>query len=164
LGATVCKPKAADCVACPLTAHCRATQEADPARYPLRAAKKARPTRYGVVFWAERADGRVLLRRRPNRGLLGGMMEFPSTEWRDAPWPDGAWNGAAPPGGAIWSPRGDTGVHGVTHFRLGLRIVAGRAHDADTDGVWCHPDDFAGLALPTLMKKVAGAAAVNDGG
>jgi len=163
LGATVCKPKQANCGACPLAADCRAGQSADPARYPVKAPKKPRPTRYGVVFWAERDDGAVLLRRRPENGLLGGMMEFPSTEWRDEPW-----NGAVPvdqaPLAADWSPLSGTVVHTFTHFRLELGVVAARAgNGGPRDHTWCRPGDFGSHALPTVMKKVAGLVAASRG-
>ena len=159
LGATVCKPRGPACGACPLAQVCRAAAEGAPERYPVRPPKKARPTRHGVVFWAERGDGAVLLRRRPEDGLLGGMMEFPSTEWREQPWPEGAWADAAPLR-ADWAPVAGTVVHTFTHFRLELDIVRARV-DGPGGGnqTWCRPDAFARQALPTVMKKVAAAVA-----
>jgi len=166
LGATVCKPKAAGCAACPLTTLCKAAAEADPARYPVKAPKKPRPTRHGVVFWTERADGAVLLRRRPEQGLLGGMMEFPSTPWRDEPWRDGAWDAAQPVAGQ-WTPLAGSVVHTFTHFRLELSVVTGHlvaGHADDGAGVWCRPDGFHAHALPTVMKKVARHVAAGEAG
>ena len=167
LGATVCKPKAANCAACPLPAHCKATGETDPTRYPLKAPKKQRPTRYGIVFWTVRTDGAVLLRRRPESGLLGGMMEFPSTPWRESPWPefgsssDNIADEAPVP--ADWQHLDAKVVHVFTHFRLELDIVAARTDaGGEANAVWCRPEDFSTLALPTVMKKVAVAASTTD--
>ena len=156
LGATLCKPKSVNCLACPLSGFCLASRENDPTRYPLRVPKKARPTRYGVIFWAMRSDGAVLVRRRPETGLLGGMMEFPTTEWRELAWEDDAWRDWAP-AAADWCPIASPVIHGFTHFRLELTVM--RSTVGSGDGKWCHPDDFSGLALPTVMKKVATAVA-----
>ena len=86
LGATLCTPRRPRCPECPWRERCAAFKSGDPEAYPRRVAKAEKPTRHGVVFWAEREDGAVLVRRRPSRGLLGGMMEFPSTPWRAADW------------------------------------------------------------------------------
>ncbi|MBT3908476.1 MAG: A/G-specific adenine glycosylase [Rhodospirillaceae bacterium] len=155
LGATVCKPKHADCPNCPLGAACRAGAGDNPERFPVKAPKKARPTRYGIVFWAERDDGAVLLRRRAEEGLLGGMAEFPSTDWMETPWAEKPPDGFAPIE-ADWLPMPGTIVHIFTHFRLELGVVRARVEGALGSNLdWCHPDSFGARALPTVMKKVA---------
>jgi A/G-specific adenine glycosylase len=162
LGATVCTPRRPRCPACPWQGRCAAYQTRQPEDYPRRAAKAAKPVRRGVVFWLQRADGAVLVRRRPSRGLLGGMMEFPSTPWRAAPWTVGEAVAVAPagaaPGGSGWAMLPGTLRHTFTHFHLDLDVLVGRdpapVGDEAPDGRWCTPADFAGLALPTLMKKV----------
>ena len=156
LGATVCKPRSADCGCCPLSDSCQAEREADPARYPIKAPKKVRPTRHGVVFWTVRSDGAVLVRRRSEKGLLGGMMEFPTTEWRESAWGDNSWSDWAP-AAADWNALAQPVNHSFTHFRLELTVMLGAVDGGD--GIWCHPDDFGDLALPTAMKKVAAAVA-----
>ncbi len=82
LGATICTPKRPACSLCPLNDICLATA-ADPEAFPVKAEKAARPTRYGVAYVAVRADGAVLLRKRPPKGLLGGMAEVPGSAWSD---------------------------------------------------------------------------------
>src|SRR5579875_1285161 len=86
LGAMICTPKRPRCVLCPWRTSCTAAAAGIAAALPARAAKPERPLRYGVAFWITRPDGAVLLRRRPERGLLGGMIEIPSTPWRERPW------------------------------------------------------------------------------
>ena len=124
----------------------------------MRPPKKARPTRHGVAFWIEDKDGRVLLRRRPEQGLLGGMMEIPSTDWRDTTWTDAEAQIAAPTDAGPWSAAPGEVRHTFTHFYLRLRVLVGRSGRANKNlGTWVYPDDFDSLALPTAMKKVAGA-------
>src|SRR5579885_2301985 len=86
LGATLCTPRKPRCVLCPWREECRARALGVAENLPRRRAAAARPVRRGVAFWAVREDGAVLLRRRPEAGLLGGMMEVPSTPWRAAEW------------------------------------------------------------------------------
>jgi A/G-specific adenine glycosylase len=118
------------------------------------AAKAARPQRYGVAFWIERPDGTVLLRRRPPKGLLGGMMEVPSSEWRAVPWPLAEALPTAPLE-ATWRRLPGTVNHMFTHFRLELIVVAARvAAGVVAPGVWCPVNGLSGQALPTVMKKI----------
>jgi A/G-specific adenine glycosylase len=157
LGATICTPAKPVCGLCPWSAACVAHASGDPESLPMRAAKKERPTRHGVAFWLERAgDGAVLLRRRPQEGLLGGMVEVPGTPWRDAPWATDEALGHAPAHGE-WQPlRGDV-RHTFTHFRLTLTVLAATAVEADAKGLgqWCARRDLDDAGLPSLMRKVA---------
>jgi A/G-specific adenine glycosylase len=155
LGATVCLPRRPRCDACPWRTACRALGAGDPEAFPVAAPKRPRPLRHGVAFWIERADGTVLLRRRPETGLLGGMMEVPTTAWRERPWPL-AEALAAAPAAAEWRPLPGVVDHVFTHFRLTLSVAAARVDDVaiDGDGSWCAIDDLGGRALPTVMRKV----------
>jgi A/G-specific adenine glycosylase len=155
LGATICTPVRPACVLCPWRQHCRARALGMAEQLPRRPAKKAKPERHGVVFWAVRADGAVLLRRRPEQGLLGGMMEFPSTPWRTVPWEDRA-IAAHGPVKARWQPLPGAVRHSFTHFDLALQVWFGTAPKSLPSGFVAEPPNrFQTLALPTLMKKVA---------
>ena len=121
---------------------------------PARREKAERPLRLGVAFWAVRADGAVLLRRRPESGLLGGMMEVPSTEWRAEKWTIAAAREAAPVP-ARWRPLPGIVRHGFTHFELELAVLSGAVDDAVVEGVWAPLERLGDYALPNLMKKVA---------
>ena len=152
LGATVCAPRKPRCPECPWAGICAARRAGVAEDLPRRAPKAERPTRHGVAFWIERADGAVLLRRRPARGLLGAMMEFPSTEWRARKWSAAAARKQAPVD-AEWTSLPGLVRHGFTHFRLELELLTAEVTDA-VAGVWCPPGRFADHALPTVMKKV----------
>jgi A/G-specific adenine glycosylase len=151
LGATICTPQRPRCVLCPWRASCAAAASGLAEELPARAEKPERPLRYGVAFWLSRTDGAVLLRRRPEKGLLGGMIEIPSTPWRTEPWTfDEAVRIA--PAAAEWTALPGSVRHGFTHFRLELAVVAGRG---EAEGLWSPANRLGEHALPTLMKKVA---------
>jgi A/G-specific adenine glycosylase len=153
LGATVCTVGKPKCGICPLSDTCAARAQGIAGELPAREPKRRRPLKYGVVFWVERADGAVLLRRRPDKGLLGGMMEFPSTPWREGRWSDTEARREAP-AHSRWRSLPGVVRHGFTHFELELRLLRGRAR-ASGEGRWCQVDRLSELALPSLMKKVA---------
>jgi A/G-specific adenine glycosylase len=151
LGAMICTPRRPRCVLCPWRVCCAAAAFGTAEDLPARAEKPERPLRHGVAFWLTRADGSVLLRRRPERGLLGGMIEIPSTPWRTAPWTfDEAVRSA--PVAVAWSPLPGIVRHGFTHFQLELAVVSGVGA---TEGLWSPVERLGDHALPTLMKKVA---------
>jgi A/G-specific adenine glycosylase len=154
LGATVCTPKSPACGICPWMADCRARALGIEATLPSKAAKAERPIRYGIAFWLVRKDGSVLLRRRPPEGLLGGMMEIPSTPWREAPW-DPAEAAPEAPFAAPWRELPGVVRHTFSHFHLELRIVAGKAGpNPSARGIWCALDALGDQALPSVMRKV----------
>jgi A/G-specific adenine glycosylase len=157
LGATVCTPRRPACLPCPLNADCAALSAGDPEFYPVRPAKGERPTRRGAAFVAVRTDGAVLLRKRPDTGLLGGMAEVPTTGWTARA--DGETGVDAAPFPADWR-RAGSAAHVFTHFSLELAV-----YRADVGTIpalagcwWSRPGDLMGEALPTVMKKVIEAA------
>ena len=166
LGGTLCRPVRPDCSHCPWAFACEAHARGLEGELPKRVRRPPRPTRHGVAFWLRRGDGAVLLRRRTEKGLLGGMMEFPSTEWRQAAWTmEEAWPQAPVPAAKLVRRELLPGCvrHEFSHFRLELRIVMadvvaktrGRV-PTPKDAVWCLPDQFDEHALPSAMRKVIG--------
>src|SRR6185312_15718485 len=154
LGATICTPKKPKCMLCPWREACRGLAAGNAQNLPARRARTAKPVRRGVAFWAVRPDGAVLLRRRPEKGLLGGMMEVPSTLWRESPWSEAEAKAAAP-FAAGWRLLPGVVRHTFTHFHLELAVLAGTARQGcSKGGQWVALDDLPRQALPTLMKKV----------
>src|SRR4051794_38969955 len=152
LGATICTPRRPRCVLCPWRADCAAARLGIAEELPAQTEKPERPTRHGVAFWLTRADGAVLLRRRPEQGLLGGMIDLPSTEWRETPW-DIAEAIAAAPAATKWRELPGTVRHGFTHFRLDLALLAGTTSDPPV-GIWATSAEFKDHAFPTLTRKL----------
>ncbi len=150
LGATLCTPTAPACALCPWRDGCAGRRAGTAATLPRRAAKVARPVRYGAAFWLTDAAGRVLLRRRPPRGLLGGMMELPGSAWRPAPW-DAA---AAAPMAAGWRRAGEV-RHVFTHFALRLEVFAATVAAITAAGELCPLDALDAAGLPSVMRKCA---------
>jgi A/G-specific adenine glycosylase len=150
LGATICTPRRPRCVLCPWRACCAAAASGLADSLPARTEKPERPQRYGVAFWLTRPDDAVLLRRRPEKGLLGGMIEIPSTGWRAEAWTFEEAIRAAP-ATTEWTALPGIVRHGFTHFLLELGIMAGRG---DAEGLWSPVDRLSEHALPIVMKKV----------
>ena len=139
LGATICRPRAPDCPACPLRPDCAAFASGSPESFPAAKTKRIRPLRHGAAEWIER-EGHVWLVRRPSKGLLGGMPGLPSGDWTET---------AAPaPGPALARVQ-----HVFTHFALDLMIVEGG--EPSSDGWWQPLDRLAEAGLPTLFRKAA---------
>ncbi len=152
LGATICTPANPACALCPWRPDCAGHAAGIAGELPRKAPKKLRPLRHGAHFWLTDAQGRVLLRRRPPSGLLGGMTELPGTPWRAEPWSAGQALAHAPLP-AEWRPAGEV-RHGFTHFELHIRLYAASLADiSGTDGFLCEPAGLAGAALPSVMRK-----------
>ncbi len=151
LGATVCMPKTPLCERCPLARFCRARAQGDPARYPLKTKKAERPRRYGVAYLLTRR-GEVALVRRPDKGLLGGMLALPTSEWGAAPLTEAEAKAAAP-AAAHWRSAGEI-EHVFTHFALTLRVL--RAEGEAVDVIWTSIDRANGLPSVFLKALRAG--------
>lgn len=154
LGAAICTVKRPACALCPWADACEGRRLGIAENLPVKAPKAERPTRRGAAFVLARADGAVLLRRRPPKGLLGGMLEVPSTPWIAGRAPSRGAALAAAPATAHWQKRAGHVAHTFTHFHLELDVYSGATDDPPTAGIWAAPIEFPSLALPTLMRKV----------
>ena len=146
LGATVCTPSRPNCLICPVSAFCLAKAEGQPERYPIKPAKAAKPIRRGVAFVAVHR-GEVLLQRRPDKGLLGGMLGLPTSEWIE-----GTRTDPAPPFAADWTEIGEV-RHVFTHFDLRLTVMRADLprRPAKAEGIWVKLDAVEGL--PSVFAK-----------
>ena len=145
LGATICTPRNPACGICPWRDPCRARADGVQATLPRKAEKTAKPVRHGTLWLARRTDGAWLMERRPDRGLLGGMLGFPGSDW------DGA--GGPEPLPADWQEGGEV-RHTFTHFHLILRVMRADVADAaPLRGAFLTRADFRPADLPTLMRK-----------
>jgi A/G-specific adenine glycosylase len=157
LGATICSPKRPACMMCPIRDDCAALRTGDPERFPVKSIKADKPTRRGAAFVAVGPHGAVLLRKRPEAGLLGGMTEVPGSAWTARI--DGATTPDAAPFRADWRFSGQI-IHVFTHFALELDVYAAKVEErpAPPGAWWSAPADLPFEALPTVMKKAIEAA------
>lgn len=150
LGATVCTPRNPACGICPWMTECAARAAGVQAGLPRKVEKAAKPVRQGVLWVARRDDGAWLVERRPDRGLLGGMLGFPGSDW------DGGIPGAAAeaPLPLDWQEVGEV-RHSFTHFHLVLQVrVAWAAPDAvPRRGEFLPRGEFRPADLPTVFRK-----------
>ncbi len=161
LGATLCTPRRPACGLCPLRLACRAYAEDLADRLPYREAKAERPVRKGTAFVVIRADGAVLLRERPLRGLLGGMLEPPSTPWTETLLTNALAREHAPVE-AAWHEVPGLVRHTFTHFHLELEVwradvgPAPRLTPAALPEAcrWLDLGELGEAALPSVMRKV----------
>jgi A/G-specific adenine glycosylase len=147
LGSTICRPKSPLCLMCPIAVFCAGRATGEPERYPVKTKKAARPHRQGVAWVLRDGQGSVALVRRPDKGLLGGMVGLPTSEWTEttpdalppvaADWPSVAWKEA----GAV--------EHVFTHFSLTLTV---RMATGQGEFLWTTEAE-ALAALPTVFRK-----------
>lgn len=158
LGATVCTPRNPNCSICPLWDFCEARMQGEQEKYPVKAEKKATPTRFGSAFVLTRGDY-VMLVRRPPSGLLGGMMMPPTSAWSETKAADQL---AEAPGAFEWRYVGEV-RHVFTHFALTLHVWTAEAGSrAKVEGEWLDKDG-ALAATPTVGRKAV-ALVVGKGG
>lgn len=148
LGATICTPKSPACGICPLQNACAARRAGTAADLPKKMPKTPKPTRRGVVYLAHRTDGAWLLERRPDKGLLGGMLGWPGSEWKDEA-------EEAPPVSADWQSLAAEVRHTFTHFHLILTVKTATVDLGCTPetGFFLPISDFRPSDLPTVMRK-----------
>ncbi len=148
LGATICTPKSPACGICPWRSPCRARLEGTAPELPKKTPKKAKLVRHGLIYIARRVDGAMLLERRPDKGLLGGMLGWPGSDWGDAPTD-------TPPIRAEWHMLGGEVRHTFTHFHLKLRVFHATVpmDRKPAAGEFLDQADFRPSDLPTVMRK-----------
>jgi A/G-specific adenine glycosylase len=161
LGATICTPRRPACGLCPLRPECRGHAEGLAEILPYREEKAERPVRRGATYVVIRPDGAVLLRERPLKGLLGGMLETPSSPW-GAQAPDGKAVQLHGPVRAEWRKLPGLVEHTFTHFHLELSVYraeigadAALKRAASPERCrWLTLRELSGAALPSVMRKV----------
>ena len=151
IGAILCRPRNADCGACPLAEDCAAFRAGIPDSYPRRAEAKPKPRRQGAAFFARRFDGAFLARRRPPHGLLASTVELPG-----APWTEKAVDGglAGAPVAAPWRRLPGEVEQVFTHFALKLTVYAAEFEGVAPPGCfWVAPDAVGAAGFSSLMRK-----------
>jgi A/G-specific adenine glycosylase len=157
LGASICTPRKPACALCPLNADCVSRARGDPETFPRKAPKKTGAPRRGAAFVVTRGN-EMLIRTRPEKGLLGGMVEVPNSSWLAAQDDKSALQQAPVLNGvARWHRKTGVVTHVFTHFPLELVVytasVSARAR-APRGMRWVPISALADEALPNVMRKV----------
>ena len=149
LGATICTPKSPACGICPWHEPCKARKAGTAPDLPKKTPKKPKPIRHGTVYLGRRSDGAWLLERRPDKGLLGGMLGWPGSDWIDVttPRPIGT-----PPTPADWKTEEGEVRHTFTHFHLLLTVMSATI-ESNEQLLFLGHNDFRPSDLPTVMRK-----------
>lgn len=146
LGATVCTPKSPKCMLCPISKHCRALARGNPESYPAPIPKAVKPQRQGLVYLHLNKKGQVWVEKRPDKGLLGGMAAFPTSEW-----------GLAVPVLPVAKDLRHIGRirHSFTHFDLELQVIVVDSSNgtASKNGKWVALDEIPVTGLPKVFLK-----------
>jgi len=157
LGASICTPKKPACSLCPLNEDCTARALGTQETFPRKAPKKSGSLRRGAAFVITRGD-ELLVRSRPEKGLLGGMTEVPGSDWLPGQ-EDATAKQQAPDlkGLSRWQRKVGVVTHVFTHFPLELVVYTAKAaaRTRPPAGMrWVPISTLADEALPNLMRKV----------
>lgn len=156
LGATICTPKKPACGLCPFNDNCAARTRGDQETFPRKAPKKTGTLRRGAAFVVTRGDA-LLVRTRPEKGLLGGMTEVPTSEWL-ADHDDKEARAQAPAlNVSRWHRKAGVVTHVFTHFPLELVVYVASVPTrtrAPQDMRWVPIATLTDEALPNVMRKV----------
>ncbi len=153
LGATICTPRSPACGICPWIDICKGRKQGIAATLPRKAPRKVKPTRRGMAFLLSDAHGRILLRKRGDKGLLAGMSEPITTHWAESAALEDL---SHAPTTAGWVRTSKDVKHTFTHFHLEMSVWQAQAPGDynEPDGYWWSaPEELEGEALPTVMKK-----------
>src|SRR5438874_8000986 len=156
LGSSICTPKKPACSLCPLNEDCTARALGTQETFPRKAPKRSGTLRRGAAFVVTRGD-ELLVRSRPEKGLLGGMTEVPGSDWLAAQ-DDKAALKQAPALKAVVRWHRKTGIvtHVFTHFPLELVVYSAKvpARTRAPAGMrWVPVATLAEEALPNVMRK-----------
>lgn len=161
LGALVCRPRHPQCAACPLQNHCLAFRDSRVAEFPRRKKGKKLP-KHALAAGVVIKNSRLLITRRPENGLLGGLWEFPNGPIDTLEAPDAA---------CLRHVKTMTGVtaeidafvgrirHAYTHFKLTMNVyacqyVSGRVRLTGPSAYrWVAFDEIGAYPLPKVIHK-----------
>jgi A/G-specific adenine glycosylase len=156
LGSAICTSKRPACMSCPLFDDCVARMKGTQEALPVKGEKVARPLKRGAAFVVRDKIGAVLLQKRAESGLLGGMMQPPLGPWTEE-FPSRAQAMKQAPFKAEWKRRIEIVRHGFTHFELEIEVYETTVDKRPKiEGQWI--GDLSKAALPTVMRKIVASA------
>jgi A/G-specific adenine glycosylase len=166
LGATLCRPKSPQCLLCPWRDLCQARASGQPEAFPTPKPRKPIPHYDVVAAVTIREDGRVLVARRRQEDMLGGLWEFPGGKREDGETlPDALRRELNEEMGIEVAVGEELTVveHAYTHFRITLHAFAcllaadsppPQCIDCD-DFRWATSEEIAALPMSVADRKIA---------
>lgn len=161
LGATICTPVNPKCDLCPWKLYCQSNALGLTNTLPRRLKAVSKPIRRTFAFVLYNKKKALFLRKREAKGLLGGMMEVPTSCWINGPMPSFKDVLSEAPIQARWSVKPGYIRHVFSHFELQVTIATATVNKDSIkklDGRWVAYEDLANEALPSLMRKIIHAA------
>lgn len=156
LGSMICTAKTPKCAFCPVSQFCAGYKAEEAELYPIKRPKKKKPRRYANIYIVTDEEGRILVEKRPDKGLLGGMLGFPTNEWSESSDID-----FTPPLGvqkAVWGKVEEQAFHVFTHFELEMTVFHARIEDLlnislNSNYIIENIREADRIGLPTVFKK-----------
>jgi A/G-specific adenine glycosylase len=156
LGATICSSTSPRCLLCPVQAHCAAYHTDDPELYPCKAPKKKKPVKYATAFFIQSDDGSFYMRKRGDEGMLAGLYEIPTSEWKK-----NILNQNDVKDNSFFNlikkeyGKGQI-THSFTHFDFVVDVLSGdvECQTILPDGEWIMYNKIKNYGVPTVMKKI----------
>ena len=148
---SICRPRKPNCESCPISRSCLSLKLGEVENIPVRPIRRNIPIRMGYVFFTKVKPNKLLLERRPSEGILGGLLGFPTTEWKMTK------NKPKLPFDANWTFTKRVVKHQFSHFKLELEVVLGEKEKSEFDDAKyfaVEHKNFDYMSLPTLMRKV----------
>ncbi len=166
LGATVCTPLAPACPECPVQALCVARKQGEPEAYPASSGRKRVPHYDLAAAVVRDMEGRILIRRRHERGLLGGLWEMPAGRVLEGEPLEATCRREVEASTGVRirvdAPLGEV-KHAFTHFKITLHAflctpVGGEAQPLQCDAVaWIAPDETKKKAFSAANHRILAA-------
>ncbi len=155
IGAGICTPRSPKCGLCPISKKCVAHKQGIEEELPVREKKSVKPQKFGFVYWVQDSEGRVLLHRRPSKGMLGGMVGLPTSEWVERKKKRGVKH-LENLKDLTFAEKRQSVHHSFTHFdlELGLKCaISVNALKTQDDYFWCDENELKTIGFPTLFSK-----------
>lgn len=160
LGSSICTPRQPICTQCPWQADCKAYAGGNPEAYPYKTAKAKIPQKYAACFVLMNGQGKILLHKREEGGLLAGLWQFPATPFLPEP-PSPALLQQAQPCAIAWQNHPTLVRHVFSHFKLEVAVFTGKLTRQKVfltnlrEYRWLDWPELATIGLPSLMRKIA---------
>ncbi len=154
IGSTFCTSRNPKCNICPLRWHCTAKAKFLTKIIPFKKKAAEKRKKYNIVFYIKDKNNKILFRKRPMSGFLGGMLELPTTDWK-CEWPNKNDVVYSQPAKLKWENKDKVIINKFSHFTLYTKIKYSKSKlENYSSGIWISYSDLKYNSLPTMTKKI----------